>query len=540
MAFFSLKSRIGAVRSLLDALQGQPELQASTATTQCAGLISQIESADLTADQKCIIQLRLQDLKVSPCDLSKLLGAFDVKAGASADADGGKKRVSRKKESQMQDYSNWHNYLLGEEWNKIEELGNAEVKDVYPASKLIADLVCSRMWCCNPSEPTLKFLASNVIALTFNNATEAMVRPLHEKIALRDYMRGEIKSYWKGMAKPLEMCIHLPSTSQLLAVEAPLLNAHMMTCNMSFAKTRLPLALVRRVDASWKCRANASAIVPTAPTADSMNMQSMLKMQMQMMHMHFQHLQNQGGGCPGETLKLDFSMGAESDNREGAKRSLGALRDAASHAWKRSRTASPAILDRSSAEPAVAPNEEPVSPNAEASEVLPDPDQEGAALIDAIIARDEQAKQDRKEASAKKAAAKAEEKAAAKTAAAVAKSADKAEKAEAKAVSVVAKSSLLIQKVKVKAAPAKALKMVATAAPSLPTLGSKASTKGSKPSFSNEHSRHQFLCRTGKKGAGQSHAIKYQPKGTITMKEAEAQAQQWVSERIDAIALAGA
>lgn len=564
MAFFAIKSRIGAVRSLLHTLQGQPVVLASTASAQCASLASLLEgaSADLTPEQQCTIQLKLQDLKVSPDMLAKLLCAFGGKTGASDPS--AKKRVPRKTESQMQDYANWHNFIMDVEWDKIDELRNVEPKDVYQIAAMIVELVCSRMWCINPSEKTLKFMASSVIAISFDDI-EAMARPLHEKIALRDYMRTEIKTYWKGpMAKPLQHCTVLPSSLPLLASEAPLLHANMMSGGcVSFGKSRLSLQLTKRVDSTFKCRSNVApstlAVVPSAPTAASAPFEQMLKMQMQMMQMHMAMRMPQDDDCPGESLNIDFNVDS---GKGGAKRSLAAVRDAV---WKRSRPGSAALPDRPSGPapaelpsgpaPAQLPSGEapatlpsgpapaaltsvpaPAAPAApateEATEGSPSPEEESKSLIDALIARDEQTKleatEKRKEISAKKAAEKAAEKAAAKDAVAVAKLAEKAEKASkaSKAASVVAKSSPAPKKV----AQASKSKTVTAAAPTLPTLASK-------PTYSHERTRSQFLCRTGYKGAGQSLAITYLPKGEITEAEAEAKAKKWLTQRI---ALAGA
>ena len=128
---------------------------------------------------------------------------------------------------------------------------------------------------------------------------------------------------------------------------------------------------------------------------------------------------------------------------------------------------------------------------------------------------------------------KVAEKADAKAAAVAAK---RAEKAKAHAVVAVAKSFAAPKKVPTAvdsvakpahvAAPAKS-----GLEPSLPTF------EHSKATYSHERSRCQFLCRTGKKGPGQTHAIPYHPKTDLTKQEAESQAKAWLRDRTS---LAGA
>ena len=50
-----------------------------------------------------------------------------------------------------------------------------------------------------------------------------------------------------------------------------------------------------------------------------------------------------------------------------------------------------------------------------------------------------------------------------------------------------------------------------------------------KPTMSHEGTRSQYLCRTGLKGSGQSHAIKYGEGHGMTKEEAQASAKEWVS-----------
>jgi len=177
---------------------------------------------------------------------------------------------------------------------------------------------------------------------------------------------------------------------------------------------------------------------------------------------------------------------------------------------------------------------------------MPEPEKEGSNLIDALIARDAQTKLEAAEKKKEAAAEKAAERARAKATAVAAKVAEKAdakaavvaakcaEKAKGHAAVAVAKSSVAPKKVptavdnvaKPVAAPAKS-----GVKPSLPT------TNHSKASYSHETTRFQFLCRTGKKGAGQSHAIRYHPKTDLTQKDAETQAKAWLSNRAS---LAGA
>ena len=63
-----------------------------------------------------------------------------------------------------------------------------------------------------------------------------------------------------------------------------------------------------------------------------------------------------------------------------------------------------------------------------------------------------------------------------------------------------------------------------------PTVGKAPAIGEAKPTMSHEGSRTQYLCRTGVKGPGQSHAIKYGD-GIMTKEGARLEAVRWVAEK---------
>ena len=598
MALSRLKSRIGAVRSLLESLQGQPELLASTSTAQSASLAKAVLecASELTEDQVATLQLKLHALPWEASHLATVLGALAHGDGSAVSAQAvTAPKKPRKLESMMQDYMNWHFYITDVEWDKFDEL--ADGNDAYAIANMIIEIICSRMWCCNPSEPCLKFLASCALALTFKDV-DALSKSMAEKVALRDHVRKDIKGYWKTQAKPFEHCLKLPKRPRDLAGAYPLLHVHITTSlggALPEGSTRLPMTVAQRISQSFKCRNNIIhpmhlSTTASAPNADAMGMQRLMQMQMQMMMPFLQNMQNPSGEGG---IQLDFMNGAANTAGLGsgstAKRSLGALQNAfqSQPAWKRGRVdfgGPGAALDDAQLPPRPALPPPPAQreaqqgtpprpalppPPAQSEAVLsmpaqseadahaelpgevavpdmPEPEKEGSNLIDALIARDAQTKLEAAEKKKEAAAEKAAERARAKATAVAAKVAEKAdakaavvaakcaEKAKGHAAVAVAKSSVAPKKVptavdnvaKPVAAPAKS-----GVKPSLPT------TNHSKASYSHETTRFQFLCRTGKKGAGQSHAIRYHPKTDLTQKDAETQAKAWLSNRAS---LAGA
>ena len=591
MAYQALKGRLGAVKNLLRSLQGQPLVLESTAAAQSEGLEALLRqrACELNAAQLASIQLKLAETWEGD-NLQNLLGALNGEAAQGV----GRKTNRRKQESTMQDYKNWHFLITNSEWDNFELVG----QDVYTVAGMITEIVCSRMWCCNPEERTLKFIASCAMAIAYSPEA-AMRLPVGVKVAVRDHVRNQTKSYWRFVSKPLEHCNQLPCSLQQLSREHPLLHAHMEACigDAPLVASRLPTELAKRIDASYKCRNNQvqQALAPAGGSEN--NLMGMLQMQMQMMMQMSR--QGMGGGQEGE-LELDFT----GDARSGAKRSLGALKDAFAPqpTWKRQRTpaalgdapcssqdagslmgqmmlavrgsqeqppaglppALPPALPPPPPPPPVLPPAPPPAlppalpplPDAPRETEEPDatadlqksPEEEGKALLDALIARDAQAKQDAAEARKVIAAQKAAEKAAQKAA-------EKAEKAEAKqALRLVLLPAKAAQKAGAKnAAPV----ADAVASPGLHTLDaikaqtlvakspgkpkkSPLPTAGAKPTFSHERTRSQFLCRTGITGPGQSTAIRYTPKSELTLKQAEARANKWLNDHRATFALAGA
>ena len=503
-------------------------------------------------------------------------------------------RQPRKEQSGMQDYRNWFYFMTDVEWDDFL----IECKDLKLVASKIVDILCSRMWCANPSEPTLKWVASCAIAVACARG-DAMNTSLSDKVELRDHVRSACKLYYRTNPKPLEFCKKLPKDASALATTHPYLHDHMLSTidGDTFAESRLPLDIAKRVDASWKCRGNYIANTALAQQAAGQandNMMSMVQMQMQMMmHLH-QRMVNPNG--IDEELQLEFPSTAPSG---GAKRSLAALRDAVQPqpVWKRARTfvddegggqhaaalrppwyaalpphvgARPrALLPPPTRPPPALPSMQrdpalplglrppafpppPALPSMQPPPALPlglrppaqplaallppaqdsqaldqkteeiesaapeqsqkSPEQAGAELLEAILARDREQKSDAAEARRAVAAKKAAEKVAEKAAAKAKKAADgSAAKADGNVLANVVGQVM-------PAAPASSSKKIK---PELP-IGTL------KPTYQHERSRSQFLCRTGLKGKGQSEAIKYIPKGELTMEQAERKAKQWV------------
>ena len=160
---------------------------------------------------------------------------------------------------------------------------------------------------------------------------------------------------------------------------------------------------------------------------------------------------------------------------------------------------------------------------------------QGKSLVEAIIARDSDAKAAAAEARKQKTAV---QRAAALEAKQLERAAAAAEKAAAK-MAVVLPAEKAAAKIAVVLPAKKAAAKKAGAKPSAQVAVAAAAGKAvalpvgvAKPTFSNEASREQYLCRTGLKGPGQPTSFKDGNEGSMTQEAALAAATKWKAERI--------
>ena len=127
---------------------------------------------------------------------------------------------SRKPRTKQQDATHCLEYLSEKEWQLCPRLGQLGVM------QLLFDVLVSRMQCFNPTEPTLKWVASSVIVITTPKDELALVTE-DQKKQMQNGVRRKLKQFQKhNTEKPIEQCLFFPSDPHALEQKHPALFAH--------------------------------------------------------------------------------------------------------------------------------------------------------------------------------------------------------------------------------------------------------------------------------------------------------------------------
>ena len=537
--FARCSARVGAARLVLAKLSPDSPAHKACSSVQKDALQELLETKECRDGLSCEQRASLQDLIMAAPYVD------DDKSQCLISLAGGQ---SRKPRTKQQDATHCLEYLSEKEWQLCPRLGQLGVL------QLLFDVLVSRMQCFNPTEPTLKWVASSVIVITTPKDELALVTE-DQKKQMQNGVRRKLKQFQKhNTEKPIEQCLIFPSDPHALEQKHPALFAHIKAhIGGSFTANQLCTSSLLQLDQSYQCRgggrASSKVAIEQKPPDAMMAMMAMMSML----------LQKQRGDSHDEEgeLRLQFPNGRKrclmalegsadaGESQLRRARTLESLEDGASAAKKKAddevvaakkkaddeaaakkkaddeaaakkkaddEAAAKKKADDESSQPSQAHSQitapsaqlkaitDRTEPEKAPSKVQPTP---AASLLDALVLRDaERAQVSKDKAAAKKAAAKLEKENNAKL-----------EKENVKPGENVPKKKHGQGKGQEKN-------------PTTAKQGKLTAVKKSKPSMSHEASRTQYLVRTGLKGTGQSSTFKYGEEAGTSQADAKAAANQ--------------
>ena len=496
-------------------------------------LLELLETKDCRDGLSCEQRALLQDL------IMEAPYGDDDKSQCLISLAGGQRRKPRR--TKQQDATHCLEYLSEKEWQLFPRMGQLGVL------QLLFDVLISRMQCFNPTEGTLKWVASSVIFITTPKDQLAFVTE-GEKKQMQKGVRRKLKQFQKNTTeRPIEHCLLFPSNPHALEQKHPALFAHIQAhIGGSFTANQLCASSLMQLDQSYQCRGGGKAtscqvMVEQKPPDGMQTMMAMMSMLLQ---------KQRGDSLDDEDEpRLKFTgkkrcllaLAGDSDRGESElrrARTVGSLelKDAFDTAVVPSESAieQPSQITQPAqiAPPSQSSIAQFTAPSADLNVIAdrtefekasskPEPTS-SASLLDALMARDaERAQVSKDKAAAKRADAKLEKEKAAETA--------KLEKGNVKAAETVQK------KKPGKGSGSGCCNSVASAITLTPPKkdaatkqGKLTAVKNPKPSMSHESTRMQYLVRTGVKGAGQSSTFKYG--AGMSQQDAKAAAEKKVSE----------
>jgi hypothetical protein len=428
-------------------------------------------------------------------------------------------------------------YLNQARWNRFTNPNC----DLNGKADFFANFVACNLDCINPTEPTYKHWASQILVAHFDKDT---CRSLDRgsKYALMGHLKKQHKKNVKNRPAPAIYMLKLPSDPQELRNLHPQMFQSLFAEGEEPSGNRLDETLVMAMDASFQCRGgmgSSSAIAPAMPAAGMNAHADSFSFLPQVIQGLASFLQN-SGALPGTIPGFQHTP-----PHGGARRSWRALEDhpgmasAAGPLQMASppsaagplQMASPPSADATAgAQPQAhgaplakaaplpmlrdGPTDEAVAPTEEAESEEDSAKSPGDILLDAILARDAASK-----------LAASEKKRAAKEMLRVAEAA-----ARPPAPETAKKPKLASNGASEHATPtAKKAKLAGKGA------SEHESAKPTKASMSHERSRSQFLCRTGVKGEASVKFRYRMPNGDAaeyaTEKAANAAANKWLQNR---------
>ena len=414
-------------------------------------------------------------------------------------------------------------YLNQARWNRFTNPNC----DLNAKADFFANFVACDLDCINPTEPTYKHWASQILVAHFDKDT---CRSLDRgsKYALMDHLKKQHKKNVKNRPAPAIYMLKLPSDPQELRNLHPQMFQGLFAEGEEPSGSRLDETLVMAMDASFQCRGglgSSTAIAKPMPAAGMTAHADSFSFLPQVIQGLASLLQNSGtlpGTIPGFQHTPPHGGGRRSwralEDHPGMASAAGPLQMASppsadatagaqpqAHGAPLAKAAPLPMLRDGPTDEAVAPTEE-----AESEDSAKSP---GDILLDAILARDAASKL---AASEKKRAAKdmlRVETAARPPAPETAKKPKLAGKGASEHATPTAKKAKLAGK----------------------GASEHESAKPTKASMSHERSRSQFLCRTGVKGEA---SVKFRYRMAngdaaeyATEKAANAAANKWLQNR---------
>ena len=511
-----LARRLGAARLALAGVEGTPR-HIAVSTIQKAAAIELLQ--DLTAKRSLSADevARISDLIMQA---TWAHGHADELLQILANGAVPKRR-------KQQEFFAATTYLNQARWNRFTNPNS----DLNGKADFFANFVACNLDCINPTEPTYKHWASQILVAHFDKDT---CRSLDRgsKYALMGHLKKEHKKNVKNRraleGAPAIYMLKLPSDPQDLRNLHPQMFQGLFAEGEEPSGSRLDETLVMAMEASFQCRggiASSTAIAPAMPAAGMTAHADSFSFLPQVIQGLASFLQNSG------TLPGTIPGFQHTPPHGGARRSWRALEDhpgMASAAGPLQMASPPSADATAGAQPQAhgeplakaaplpmlrdGPTDEAVAPTEEA-ESEDSAKSPGDILLDAILARDKASKL---AASAKKRAAKdmlSVETAARLPAPETAKKPKLAGKGASEHATPTAKKAKLAGK----------------------GASEHESAKPTKASMSHERTRSQFLCRTGVKGEA-SEKFRYRmPNGDAaeyaTEKAAKAAANKWLQNR---------
>ena len=539
--FARCSARVGAARLVLAKLSPDSPAHKACSSVQKDALQELLETKECRDGLSCEQRASLQDLIMAAPYVD------DDKSQCLISLAGGQ---SRKPRTKQQDATHCLEYLSEKEWQLCPRLGQLGVV------QLLFDVLVSRMQCFNPTEPTLKWVASSVIVITTPKDELALVTE-DQKKQMQNGVRRKLKQFQKhNTEKPIEQCLFFPSDPHALEQKHPALFAHIKAhIGGSFTANQLCASSLLQLDQSYQCRGGGQASRQVA--IEQKTPDAMMAM-MAMMNMIFQKQRGDSHDEEGG-LRLQFpngrkrclmalegsadageselrrartleSLGDSAANKKADDEVVAAKKKADDEAAAKKKADDEAAAKKKTDDESSQPsqNSQPsqssiaqhlqitapraqlkaitdrTEPEKAPSKAQPTP---AASLLDALVARDaERAQVSKDKAAAKKAAAKLEKENAANL-----------EKENVKPGDNVPKKKHGQGKVQKKN-------------PTAERGGKLTAVKKSKPSMSHEASRTQYLVRTGLKGTGQSSTFKYGEEAGTSQADAKAAANQKLKE----------
>lgn len=548
--FAKCRARIGAARLLLEPLSGQ--LRDSNSGIQRMAIVALISEKGrfVSLEQSCTLSDQLMRCNFCDSDKTLILEALRDRSSTTTGR--------RKQQNGMAFLS----YLNAPEWASLDK--KKLDKDFRGVASVFVDAMVNRMHCVNPTEPTIKFVASATLVVC-EDVDVLNTIAMDAKIALKKFVRQRFDFHYKVYMKRwksntgVEYCADYPDDPNALGESYPELHKFIMrSLGGTLVPNQLDSLSLTLVDDSHQCRGGSKsmAIVP----AQSSPMANM-NMPQQFMNCLMQFMNNQGQTQPRQPRQDDLlhNLIVGGGSR---KRSAAMLRFLADSNLEDDDAPPPppakrnqSLLDRSRTfeDPGGAhmPGE-PISPKQKveanvALEPQQDQDRQEAStpplkvhphtppVVDSQVAPSSKdsgdgAKESKKANTLLDAMLQRDQERAAASAAAskMKRANDKEEKRLAAQGADVTPAKL-----PAKVAPGKKGGAPMKVAPTTVATPVKSGSKVNKASFSHEASRNQYLCRTGASGPGQSFAIKYGIAKSgkdynKTNKQAHAEATAWL------------
>ena len=570
--FARCSARVGAARLVLAKLSPDSPAHKACSSVQKDALQEILETKECRNGLSCEQRASLQDLIMAAPYVD------DDKSQCLISLAGGQ---SRKPRTKQQDATHCLEYLSETEWQLCPRMGPLGVL------QLLFDVLVSRMQCFNPTEPTMKWVASSVIVITTPKDELALVTE-DQKKQMQNGVRKKLKQFQKqNTEKPIEQCLFFPSDPHALEQKHPALFAHIKAhIGSSFTANQLCASSLLQLDQSYQCRgggqASSKAAIEQKPPDTMMAMMAMMSMLFQKqrgdshdeeggLRLQFPSgrakrclLALEGSSDPGEsqlrrarTLEsLEYGDSAakkkaddeavaakkKADDEAAAKKK--ADDEAAAKKKADDEAAAKKKADDESSQPSqnsqpsqssIAQHLQITAPSAELKAITDRTEPEkalskaqptpAASLLDALVARDaERAQVSKDKAAAKKAAAKLEKDAKKATAELEKENAKPGENVPKKLEKENVKPGENVPKKK--HGQGKVQKKNPTAAKQEKLTP----VKKSKPSMSHEASRTQYQVRTGLKGTGQNSSFKYGEEAGTSQADAKAAASEKLRE----------